>query len=303
MSSPLPFSFQPSVVTLGNFDGVHLGHQALLHRVVALSHENKLQSLALFFYPHPLTVISNQLVPELTSKEYRQDLIEALGIERCHVVEFTPDLSLKTALEFLRHLKEYFNARMLVIGPTTHLGYQREGTPKKLQALGKLIDLEVIIVPETYLEGKSVSSSRIRTLLEQGDVGGVERLLGRSYVTFGKIISSRGLGTELGFPTLNLDAVATLLPKVGVYLSRSIFSGTTYWGLTNVGYRPTLPSADPLKVHVETHLLNYGGQVLAHDTSIAWVRRIRDEQKFSSRDELVSQIKQDITLAQQLILK
>ena len=292
----------PSIVTLGNFDGVHLGHQALFKKVIELGAAQHLRTLALFLWPHPREVLTHRRIEPLTRPGQRRRLIKGMGIETCLQLNFTPALAQVSAKTFLQTVKNHFSARILVIGPTTHLGHERSGTPERLKDLGASIGINVHVLEELSLESNVVSSSEIRQRVLDGDVAFACKAMGRPLSVRGRIVSDRGVGKTLGVPTLNLARWQTLLPKVGVYFTRARLGGQSYFSVTNVGYRPSFESKSSL--HVETHIIEpFAPQIPATSMRVAFLERFRDEMRFESKEALVAQLRRDIERAQQARLE
>ena len=283
-------------VTIGNFDGVHLGHQELIRRANAEADSRGLKTLVLSFFPHPLWIICPGKAPSLlTPFDVKQRILERYGVDILVAIEFSREFAGWTHHRFLQEiLIKRLNCFRLVVGPDFRFGRNREGD---IDFLRRSAPFGVDVVPPVVVEGEPVSSTRIRRLLKDGDVSGAARLLGRAYRLSGTVIRGDRRGHKLGFPTANLDPVPrSLVPKKGTYLTRTLLDGGgCYTSVTNIGINPTF--GDSKSMRVETHLIEFQGDLLEKDISIEFIERIRDEMRFSSSKELISQIKQDVLYA------
>lgn len=288
-----------SVVTVGNFDGVHLGHQAILQALTEEAKRRSLPSVAIFFDPHPTVVLGTKIPPQITTLQERISLIKSFGVDHVFVQTFSKELSTTSASSYLGNLVKDLGMTFLCVGPTTHIGKGREGTPSKMEELGKEQGFDVSVVSEFFLGEKKVSSSRIRRLIEEGDVELAGKSLGRPYRMIGTVVSGDGRGTKLGFPTANLEEIETLIPARGVYAVWADVDGIRVPAAANVGYRPTIQQTP--RFTVEVHLLDFEKRLVAQALPVTWVARIRDEQKFESLNELKVQIKKDCLEARKLL--
>jgi riboflavin kinase / FMN adenylyltransferase len=297
LSQPL----QASVITVGNFDGVHLGHQKLLHRVAERALHAGVTSGVLTFDPHPTYVLAPDRSPKiLTPLPEKVALIEATGIDVLWVRRFTTELSRMSPVEFLDEaLLRGLRARVLVVGPNFRFGYRQTGDVQLLMELGRDRGIEVEVVQATRIRGQMASSSRIRELAALGRVNAACRLLGRPFSVSGPIVRGLGIGREQTVPTLNLAHVDRALdgqpprqlPKAGVYVTRTRVAGSEHESVTNVGRKPTFGEHE---LTVEPHLLDYrGGRIEADAMEIQFLHRLRDERKFDDAAALKAQIMKD----------
>jgi riboflavin kinase / FMN adenylyltransferase len=298
----VPSDFGPSIATIGNFDGVHCGHQLVIAEVVAQARSQNLRSIAITFDPHPARVIrpeSSQ--PLITPLPQKLELLAATGIDAVLVLPFTTELSHMTARAFATEvLKDALQVTQLHEGENFRFGYQAEAGVESLEALGRELGFSVRVYAPRHLRGETISSSRVRQMIAEGDVTHVRALLGRSFAVCSTPASGRGYGTRYTVPTINLAPYTELLPANGVYIT-SLTVGTdpsneTFDGVTNVGNRPTF-GADSFTV--ETHLLNFHPIDLngATPLTLTFLRRLRAEMRWPNPEALKKQIGRDVTKA------
>lgn len=283
----------PAVMTIGVFDGVHRGHQALIGQVVQRARTLRGLSVVLTFYPHPRAVLRPGMpVYELTSQEEKLSLIAALGVDVVTTLTFTKELSLLRAGEFIDLLLQHVNLRELWVGPDFALGHHREGTVERLSVLGAEHGFTVHIVAPVDSAGERVSSSRIRDLITAGDVMQAAALLGRYPHIEGMVVTGDRRGRTLGFPTANLALTAAyLLPANGIYAVIAELDGARLPAVANIGVRPTFGVNDRL---VEVYLLDFDRDIYGQRLGVSLVKRLRDEVRFDSVDDLVAQMHRDV---------
>lgn len=284
-----------SVVTVGTFDGVHRGHQAILRYLMRRAREQDGTSVVVSFDPHPRTVVAGEDVPLLTTVDERAEILDELGLDRFIVLPFTKEFSKRSAESFVRDiLLERIGLQEVVIGYDFSFGRGREGDSALLEAMGREHGFTVDVIPAQVIEEHVVSSTQIRRLLQEGDVSSAAGLLGRWYRLTGTVVEGEGRGHAIGYPTANLSVThpQKLIPRRGVYavLVRHGRPGTTLGGMMNVGRRPTFEGEG---LHVEVHLFGYDGDLYGEQLRVEFVERIRNEQKFRSVDALVQQLSQD----------
>jgi len=296
-----------SCLTIGNFDGVHRGHQALINRVTerkrSMQHNYPtIKSVVISFDPHPLELLKAPLiVKRLSLQAAKIKIIEGLGIDWVHLLSFDTELSQKSAQDFFReNLLRQYNPKFIAVGPNFHFGRNREGNPQLLQQWCKMEGIECEILEPIQADGENVSSSRIRKLIEEGQMIQAGRLLGRDYSLTGEVIHGNKQGRLLGFPTANLAPQtkgigSPVLPSYGVYLTHSTVEGRTFASVTNVGVKPTVQDSGPLLL--ETHLLDFDGDLYGKQLTVEFRDRLRSEMKFSGLPELIAQIRKDTELA------
>lgn len=290
---PLPGG---SVVTVGNFDGVHLGHQRLLGRVSELARARGTTPAAITFDPHPIRVLAPARAPKtLTTLDARARLIAAQGIELLLVLRFTSDLAQVSPQDFVRAiLADGLRAGCVVAGPNFRFGYKQAGNVSMLGELSAQYGFALEIVPPVSARGIEVSSSAIRRLLDEGKVHLASRLLGRPFANSGSIVPGRGVGRRETVPTLNLEPAEEQIPRPGVYITRARLESAEYAAVSNVGYKPTFGD-HPLSV--ETFALNFEAEVKGGRMELQYLRRLRDEIKFENPAALKEQIQEDVRKA------
>lgn len=289
LSAPLP----GSVVTLGTFDGVHLGHRELMRRASTRAEADGLPCVAYTFDPHPAKVLAPQAAPPvMVPIPIRARLLTELGADLVVVEPFTLAFAAVSASEWvLRFLHGQLRPSHVVVGFNFSYGHERGGDPKHLAAMGEQLGFSVEVVPAVESAGEVVSSTRLRKALEAGDVELARRLLGRPFSLVGKVVEGQKRGRSIGFPTANLDLDGELLPRQGVYASvLGLEDGRRLPAVTNIGVRPTFGAGSS----IETHVLDFDEKLYGARVAVSLVARIRDEKKFAGLTELVAQIQQDI---------
>ncbi|HLQ59345.1 MAG TPA: bifunctional riboflavin kinase/FAD synthetase [Gemmatimonadales bacterium] len=290
---------RPAVVTLGTFDGVHRGHQAVLAEVTRRSRAGKLTSVLVTFDPHPLAVVNPAAAPKLlTLPDEKAQLVTAQGIERCVLMPFTPAVAQLDAEAFVGRLHDEYGMRELVMGYDHGFGRGRAGDVDLVQRLARDRGFGMAVVDAVRDHGQPISSTLIRTALAHGDLAAADRWLGRSYGIRGKIVRGAGRGRTIGVPTLNLEAPdpRKLLPPDGVYAvrvklqGRGKGEGAVFGGMMNQGPRPTFGEQART---LEVHLFDFDGELYGETVDVAWVRRLREVQAFPSREALVAQLERD----------
>ena len=289
---------RPAVVTLGTFDGVHRGHQAVLAEVMRRTRAGggagKLTSVLVTFEPHPLAVVNPAAAPKLlTLPDEKKDLVAAHGIEQFVLMPFTPAVAQLDATAFVRRLCDEYAMRELVMGYDHGFGRGRAGDVELVQRLARDQDFAVAVVDPVRDNGQPISSTLIRTTLAHGDLEAAARWLGRPYGIRGAVVRGAGRGRSIGIPTINLASPDSrkLLPPDGVYAVRArLQDGRTFGGMMNQGPRPTFGEAART---LEIHLFDFDGDLYGETVDVEWVRRLRDVQAFPSRDALVAQLERD----------
>lgn len=295
-------SLQNAWVTIGSFDGVHRGHQAIIRSMVDAAHAAGEPALVITFFPHPGVLLRNIHHPlYLTTPEERVSLLEKLGVNITVTLTFTRLLAEIPAHEFMRLVVARSGMKSLWVGADFALGRDREGNVTRLAEIGAGLGYHVRIFPALTENDEKISSTKIRALLESGAVDKAAALLGRSYSVTGKVVVGDKRGHRLGFPTANLACwEQRLIPAGGVYASWVWAEGWRLPSVTNVGTRPTF-EYPPSSNRVETHILDFNGDLYDQELTLEFVRRLRPERKFSSIDELTGQIRQDILIARQVL--
>jgi riboflavin kinase/FMN adenylyltransferase len=282
-----------SVVSVGTFDGVHLAHQQLLREVVEKAQARKGRSVVLTFDPHPKEVLTGQPMRLLTTIEERQQICEQLGIDVFYRIGFTYEFSRLSSREFyLRYVVQGCGVSEVVEGYDHHFGRDREGSVEELLKLGREFEFSVAALKPVYVDEEIVSSSQIRQHLLQGRVDRALRLLGRPYALSGTVVRGDARGRELGYPTANLQLTHhKLVPEDGIYFVQVDVGGPARYGMVSIGVRPTF--FDQGQRTVEAHLLDFEGDLYGQTLNVQFLRRLRDERKFDSAQQLIDQMHLD----------
>ena len=295
--------FKNPVVTLGNFDGVHLGHQKIFERLREEASKINGDAIVITFEPHPLSVLSpHRFAPLLTPFRKKMMLIEKCGIKTVLCLEFSLAFSAMSPFEFITNiLVEKIKVRKIIVGYNYHFGKKQRGDVRILRNIGKLFNVDVQVVEPLRIGQTPVSSSRIRELIKAGQVEEASKLLGRNYPIIGKVVKGSNRGRSLGFPTANLEISDELYPKKGVYAVEVIWNQQVFKGLANVGLNPTFVPAheeeeEPLSL--EVYILNFNRDIYGDEIQVDFIKRIRDEVRFDSPSRLIDQIKKDVQWAQ-----
>jgi len=287
-----------SVLAIGNFDGIHLGHQTILQEAINRAAKSAAVATALTFEPAPLKVLRPEAAPKrLSTNEQRLEWFRAVGVEAAVVMPFTLELSKLSPQEFVEKiLVNELQVRALLVGENFRFGHKQAGDAQLLRDLGKVHGFDVASIPPIMAHSEIVSSTVIRREIAEGEVTQAGRLLGRPFVLTGSIVSGTGTGSKFTFPTLNLRADQELLPAGGVYITRTLLQGESKSrrSVTNIGVRPTFNGT---ALSIETHLLDFLGTISAKRIELRFWKRLRSEKKFSSPDELRAQIAKDIASA------
>jgi riboflavin kinase/FMN adenylyltransferase len=301
LRDPLGSDMPPrgAVLSVGNFDGVHLGHQAILGHVARRAASLGIPAAAMTFDPHPVKLLRPTHAPRLvTTLAQRLELIETTGVDAVLVVPFTHRLARMEAEDFVTSvLVDRLAVREVYIGRNFRFGAHRRGDVEMLRSLGRRLRFDAAAAPIVEVDGGAVSSTRVRAAVAAGEVASAATLLGRAHFLDGQVAEGRRLGRILGFPTLNLDCENELLPATGVYVTAVDLpcAGRVFQAVTNVGVRPTV-SDEPM-MSVETHVLDFSAEVYGEHVRVYLLDRLRDERKFESTDALTEQIGHDVRAA------
>jgi riboflavin kinase / FMN adenylyltransferase len=292
-----------TALTIGNFDGVHRGHRALLEKIRNFREthpSDELRTCVLTFDPHPAEVLRpNAPLLRLCSTEERVKLIKDCGIDDVRVIAFTEEFSRTPAREFFEKvLIRDLNPDYVVIGHNFYFGHQRTGTPQKIVDWCRELGVEGEVIGPIEADGEEISSSRIRSLLREGHVQAASRLLGRDFSYTSEVVHGDKRGRQIGIPTANLQTEENrCLPKNGVYVTvTSTSDGKTFPSITNIGVKPTINSENQ-ELRIETHLLDFDGDLYGKHLTVEFRDRVRDEVRFASVEELTLQIHKDIAFA------
>lgn len=289
-------------VTIGSFDGVHRGHQAILTPLVAGAHAAGDPAVVITFYPHPARVLRGIEGPYyLTSPEERADALAALGVDVVVTLAFTPALAALSADEFMQQLSTHLGLHRLWVGYDFALGRGRQGDVTALRQIGERLGYELDVIAPVRLDEATVSSSQIRALVAEGSVAAAAQLLGRWYSISGPVVHGDARGRRLGIPTANLQVDSQrLLPLNGVYATRLWADDRPYPAVTNVGVRPTFEN-QPVAPRVEAHLLDFSSDLYSQTAKLEFIEFIRPEQRFESPQALLEQIQKDTQRAREVL--
>jgi len=296
--------YKNAVITIGNFDGVHLGHQALFHNLIEKAMALNGTSIAMTFEPHPIRVLKkNNHPPLITLYEQKAELIEKAGLDVLICIPFTQEFAAIPAKKFVENiLIKRIGIKAIAVGEDYTFGENREGNIDLLKTLGSQYGFEVIVIDELHISNtypERISSTRIRELVMAGKVAESQKLLSRYYQIRGKVEVGRDRGGKLlGFPTANINLYDELSPKIGVYAVIVECKGEKFKGVANIGYSPTF---DDYIFTVEAHLLDFKKNIYGQKIRVNFIDRLRDEKKFSNISELSEQIKKDIIKARKIL--
>lgn len=292
------------MITIGTFDGVHLGHRKILERLTNNAKKTGLKSTVLTFFPHPRMVLQKDVdIKLLNTLEEKTQILETLGLDYLIVHPFTKEFSRLTAADFVQDvLVDGLKAKKVIIGYDHRFGRNRNANIQDLMDFGKTLDFEVEEIPAQEVDDVSVSSTKIRKALLDGDITTANNYLNYPYMLTGTIKKGKGMGRDFGFPTANLHIAETykLIPKTGAYVVSSTISGKVHFGMMNIGFNPTV---DGTEKSIEVNFFDFEGDLYDQKIQVSLLHRIRDEQKFSSIEELKAQLKKDKDYSLELISK
>lgn len=293
---------EKTFVTIGTFDGVHFGHQRILEKLVSDAKKAGKKSILLTFFPHPRMVLQKDNSLELINTiEERKNLLAKTGLDYLIIHPFSKEFSRLTALAFVRDiLVNQFNVSKLCIGYDHHFGKNREGNITQLQEYSKLYDFDIEEIPAQDIDDVSVSSTKIRKALAEGNVKTANTYLGYPFMLNGKVVNGKQLGGKIGFPTANIDVEEEykLIPKTGVYVVRSSVDGKIIYGMMNIGKRPTV---DGKHQTIEVHFFDFNQDLYEQSLTVELLYFLRDEHKFDSVEHLISQLQKDEIQARDFI--
>ncbi len=292
---------KPAVVTIGSFDGVHLGHQKVLTDLKKIAEKDNARTVVVSFEPHPRIFFNPQTdLRLLTTAEEKANLLSQQNIDELLLQKFDKDFAGQDAETFVKRLVENLNMKDLLIGYDHRFGKDRKGTFDFVKSLEPKYGFKTHKIEPLLLDGQAISSSIIRKALQNGDANLAQTYLGRPYVLTGRVVEGNRLGRTLGFPTANIsvDNPYKLIPKQGVYLVKSIINQKPVFGMMNIGYRPTI---DGKKQIMEIHFFDFNGDLYGKTIPVYFLERLRDEQKFPNLEALQNQLKKDAELSRRMI--
>ena len=287
-------STKPSVITIGTFDGVHIGHKKIINQLTSISSKNNLISILLSFFPHPKMVLQNDKELKLINTiQEKEGLLNSLNLDYLIIKEFTKEFSRLSALEFVRDiLVNKLNAKHIIIGYDHHFGRNRTANIEQLKEFGELYDFKVTEILAQDIDDIAISSTKIRKALINGEIKLANKFLGYNFFFSGDVVHGNNIGKTISFPTANIkvDQPYKLIPKNGVYIVKTIIDNQTTFGMMNIGYNPTF---DGKQKSIEIHFLNFNKNIYHKNLTIEMIMRIRNEIRFNSVDDLKKQLGQD----------
>lgn len=293
-------SFQESIVTVGVFDGLHIGHQAVLQQVLSQAETFNLASFVLTFDPPPLAFLApERCPPALTTLAKKIEILEQLGVDAVVFARFDAYLQQMSPNTFVQQvLLQRLQARQVIVGYDWQFGKGRSGNAEALKELGDKYRFDVMIVGPVQFHGKPVHSTRVREAIANSNLDLASELLGRRYSITGEVVKGEGRGRQIGFPTANIDAGNQMVPPSGVYAVQVKLEGCMFAGVLNMGTRPTFNGE---KFQIETHLFDFEKIIYGKKIEISFIEKIRAERRFPNPEMLVNQIRQDVTMAKAIL--
>ena len=287
-------STKPSVITIGTFDGVHIGHKKIINQLTSISSKNNLISILLSFFPHPKMVLQNDKELKLINTiQEKEGLLNSLNLDYLIIKEFTKEFSRLSALEFVRDiLVNKLNAKHIIIGYDHHFGRNRTANIEQLKEFGELYDFKVTEILAQDIDDIAISSTKIRKALINGEIILANKFLGYNFFFSGNVVHGNNIGKTISFPTANIkiDAPYKLVPKNGVYIVKTTIENQITFGMMNIGYNPTFNGKQK---SIEIHFINFNKNIYDKTLTIEMILRIRNEIKFNTVDDLKKQLEQD----------
>ena len=288
-------------ITIGTFDGLHLGHQRVIQAVTGAAGESGGISIVITFDPHPRSIFGTYEYPLLlTSTGHKIRLLEQTGLDKCIIIKFTPEFADITAGEFIDILNEKLDLKKIIVGHNSEFGKKRGGDVAFVQSAGKKLGFEVEVIAPAENDGVQISSTLIRKYIHSGELQLAGECLGRKFQTLGTVVKGDTLGRKLGYPTANIDPHNEVIPPSGVYAVRVTLEGKRYNGILNIGYRPTIKGDEQMSQAVEVHIFDFEGDIYDSDIEVTYEKMIREETRFPNKNDLVEQIKKDEIFAKKL---
>ena len=297
-------SEKESILTIGTFDGVHIGHNKILKRLIQDSKKNNLSSLVMTFFPHPRMILKkSHEIKMIDTIDEKINLLEKTGLDNLIIHPFDNNFSKIRAKEFVEEiLVKKLKIKEIIIGYDHKFGKDREASVEDLKKFGKDYMFTVKEIPAQEIDSIAISSTKIRNAILNGEIEKCNKFLGRNFILTGKVVYGEGLGKKIDFPTANIEIKETYkkIPKNGVYLVKTKINSNTYFGMMNIGIRPTVGGTNK---SLEIHFFNFKDNIYGKNVSIEIIKKIRDEEKFSSIDQLKIQLKKDEQFCLKLINK
>lgn len=282
-----------TVVTIGNFDGIHKGHIKLIKEAVKEAKTKNYKSVVFTFENHPMRYFRADSIKHIITNEEKVKIFENLGVDIVFMIPFDEYMTKISATDFVKTiLHDKLKCKMVIVGHDFTFARNKEGNASLLESLGKNYNMKVKVIEPIKIKGRRVSSSYIRNLINDGNVSEIKDFLGRNYFLEGEVIHARKIGRTIGFPTANLKAEDKLIiPKNGIYAVKVYIKNKVYYGATNIGYNPTVNGK---ALSIETNIIDFDEEIYGEIIKVEFLDRIRDEKKFNSLDELKSQLRKDV---------
>lgn len=282
-----------TVVTIGNFDGIHKGHIKLIKEAVKEAKTKNYKSVVFTFENHPMRYFRADSIKHIITNEEKVKIFKDLGVDIVFMIPFDEYMTKISATDFVKTiLHEKLKCKMVIVGHDFTFARNKEGNASLLESLGKKYNMKVKVIEPIKIKGRRVSSSYIRNLINDGNVSEIKDFLGRNYFLEGEVIHARKIGRTIGFPTANLKAEDKLIiPKNGIYAVKVYIKNKVYYGATNIGYNPTVNGK---VLSIETNIIDFDEEIYGEIIKVEFLDRIRDEKKFNSLDELKSQLRKDV---------
>lgn len=295
--------FKNAIITIGTFDGVHLGHQQLIHRIRELADQRAGENIIITFHPHPRFVINpdDRSLKLINTLEEKLELLEKYGVDNVIVAPFSVEFSQIPAIEYVKDfLVGNFHPAVITIGYDHRFGRNRSGGIELLKEYAKVFDYEVEEISAEMIEDMTISSTKIRNAIESGEVEMARALLGHYFSLRGYVTKGRQVGHQLGFPTANIELTVDykIVPQTGVYAAWAKYEGKRFPAMMNIGYRPTFEGSDKT---IEVHILDFDKDIYGEELQVDFVKMIREESKFDGADALKAQLQKDQEAAQQIL--
>lgn len=283
-----------TAIAIGNFDGVHLGHQKILQFLVREAKKYNLLSFVLTFSPHPERILRKARIRQIQTLSQRLEEIEKFGVHSVCIVSFTEKFSNLSSQEFIQDIIiKRFKVRVIIVGENFRFGRNRKGDISLLKKSVSKLGLKIFSVPPVTKEGHIISSSLIRNLLEQGQIDKANTLLGRFYRIEGKVIKGKSRGKDIGFPTANIETANEIVPS-GIFITTVGIDSEVFPSLTNIGYRPTFGQQE---ANIESYIIDFNQNLYGKKINVNFIKKIREEKKFKTAEELSNQIQKDLKTA------
>ncbi len=290
-TAPLENAF----ITIGVFDGVHVGHQKVLNTLIEDAKAAGGTTVVITFHPHPMRVLNPEYAPpQITCTGHKMRLLEEVGVENCYVVPFDANFALLTHEQFFsEYVLPNFCVREICVGYDASFGRNKAGTLEFLCDMGEQRGFTVKQVEPVTIDDLIVSSTCIRKLVVAGEFDLIKEMLGRPYSIMGTVVTGMTIGRQIGYPTANLDPHHEAIPPSGVYIVQVRIAGETHFGMLNIGFRPTFDAMDDMQESVEVHILDFARDIYKQDMEVVILRKLRDERRFLNSDALIQQIQHD----------